>query len=317
MADLKPAYLVHGDDEAKIDEWRGRLRRRAEAESGPGALETFTGADSPADVAASLATLSFATGTRYLLADDAGAWKVAALDPLVDALKGPPPETVLVLIVRGKPLAALVKAVKAAGGEIREHAAPKPWELPKWVVARAAEHGLALDPEAARTLVALAGGGQQRLMREIEKLAIAVHPQTGADTDDVERLVPGDATPKVYDLADAVAAGDLVAAITLLEELIERDERGGRFVYPVVGRLREVHRVVELLDAGVSETGLAKQMRVPPWRVKKAVAIARKTDRESLERALCRLAKLELELRNGSALDEDTAVTLALAAAAA
>ena len=41
MADLKPAYLIHGDDDAKIDEWRTRVRRRAEAEHGPGGLEMF------------------------------------------------------------------------------------------------------------------------------------------------------------------------------------------------------------------------------------------------------------------------------------
>ncbi len=316
MADLKPVYLIHGDDDAKIDEWRGRLRRRAETDHGPGGLESFSGTDSPDELAACIATLTFATGTRYLLADDAGAWKAPALEPLTAALKDLPPDLVLVLLVRGKPLAGLAKAVKAAGGEVREHAAPKPWEIPKWVVGRAAEHGLQLDAEAARTLVTLAGVGQQRLAREIEKVTIAVHPQTRANVEDIERMVAGDVMPKVYDLADAVAAGDPQLAVSLLEELSEHDERAGKVVYPVIGRLREVHRVVELLDSGVSEAELPKAMRVPPWRAKKAVAIARKTDRETLERALCRLADLEVSLRNGSAPDEDTAVTLTLALAA-
>ncbi|MEJ7750581.1 MAG: DNA polymerase III subunit delta [Thermoleophilaceae bacterium] len=316
MADLKPVYLLHGDDNAKIDDWRVRVRRRAEAEHGPGGLESFSGTDSPGDIAASLATLSFATGTRYLLADDAGAWKAAALEPLVAALKEVPPDLVLVLIVRGKPIAALSKAVKAAAGEVREYLAPKPWELPKWVVARGAELGLELDVEAARTLVALSGVGQQRLSRELEKVAVAVHPEKRAGVEDIERLVAGDVTPKVYDLADAVAAGDPPLALSLLEELSEHDERAGKFVYPVIGRLREVHRVVGLLDSGVSEAELPKAMRVPPWRSKKAVAIARKTDRETLQRALCEMADLEVSLRNGSAPDEETAVTLALCTAA-
>ena len=30
MAELKPAYLVCGDDDAKIDAWRARVRHRAE-----------------------------------------------------------------------------------------------------------------------------------------------------------------------------------------------------------------------------------------------------------------------------------------------
>jgi hypothetical protein len=70
VADLKPIYVVAGDDDAKIDAWRGRLRRRAEEEGGPGALESFDARESgPEEVAAALATLTFATGTRYLLAD--------------------------------------------------------------------------------------------------------------------------------------------------------------------------------------------------------------------------------------------------------
>lgn len=316
VADLKPAYLVHGDDDAKIDQWRGRVRKRAEAEHGPGALEHFHAASAvPEEVVASVLALTFATGTRYILAEEVNAWKAPALEPLVDGLKALPPDTVLVLIARGKAPAALAKAVAAAGGEVREHAAPKPWEMPKWVVARAREHGLQMDAEAARMLVALAGPRQQRLVREIEKIAVALYPETSADPEDVERLAAGDAEPKVYDLADAVVASDGPLTMSLAEELAARGERPGRLVYPVVGRLREVLRVVELLDAGVGEGELAKAMKAPPWRVKKAVALARKADRDTLRRTLGRFADLECELRSGGALDEDTAVTLALAGA--
>lgn len=318
MADLKSVYLVHGDDDAKIDQWRGRLRKRAEAEHGPGALEHFHAASAtPDDVVASVLALTFATGTRYILAEEVNAWKAPLLEPLVSALAAVPPDTVLVLIARGKPPAPLAKAVQVAGGEVREHAAPKPWELPKWVIARAKEHGLQMDPEAARTLVAVVGSGQQRLVREIEKIAIGLYPKTSAGAEDVELLAAGDAAPKVYDLADAVVAGNLELTVTLAEELAAQDERPSRFVYPIVNRVREVHRVVELLDSGVGETDLAKAMKVPPWRVKKAVGLAREADRETLRRTLCRFADLEVELRGGGTLDEDTAVTLALVAPSA
>jgi len=318
VAELQPVYLVHGDDDARIDEWRSRLRLRAEAEHGPGGLESFHArADSAAAVAASLAALTFATGTRYLFVDGAEAWKAGDLEPLTDALGAMPPDTVLVMLVRGKPLKALVKATQGAGGEVREHAAPKPWEMPKWIAARAEDSGLRLDTEAAKALLVIVGPGQQRLAREIEKIAIAVHPESSASAEDVELLAAGSAVPKVYDLADAVVAGDLEATISLAQELSAQDERPSRFVYPVVGRLREVRRVIELLDSGIAENDLASAMKQPSWRVKKAVALARRADRETLERAICRFAELECELRGGGSLDEDTAVTLALARAAA
>ena len=317
MAELKPVYLVCGDDDAKIDAWRTRLRRRAEEELGPGGLETFDArSGGPEHVVAALATLTFATGTRYLLAEDVAAWKAAELAPLMTALESMPPDVVLMLIARGKPLKALVKAVEDAGGEVNEYAAPKPWELPKWVIARARELGLILDPEAAKVLVGIVGSGQQRLAREIEKLAIALHPAATARVEDVEQIAAGETAPKLYDLADALVACDLEATMQLAEELTAQEERPSRFVYPVVGRLREVHRAIELLDAGASERDLAKELRAPPWRVKKVVALARRADRETLERALCRFADLELELRGGGSLDEETAVSLTLARSA-
>ena len=87
-------------------------------------------------------------------------------------------------------------------------------------------------------------------------------------------------------------------------------------VYPIVGRLREVHRAAGLLESGLTEKELASAMKAPPWRVKKVVALARRADREALERAICRFADLEIELRGGGSLDEETAVTLALSQAA-
>src|SRR5919107_4477933 len=110
MAGLKPVYLVCGDDDPKIDAWRARVRRRAEEENGPGALETFAAPNDPPEVvAAALTTLTFASGDRYLLADGVEAWKAGELDPLEKELADVPPGTVLVLIARGKAPARLVK----------------------------------------------------------------------------------------------------------------------------------------------------------------------------------------------------------------
>jgi DNA polymerase III subunit delta len=320
VAELKPAYLVCGDDDAKIDAWRARVRRRAEEERGPGGLEVFDARScEPGEVALALSMLSFDPATRYLLVDDAGAWKAAQLGPLEHALGELPPETVLVLIVRGKPLKALEKAVTAAGGEVRSYEAPKPWELPRWVGERARELGLHMDQDAARTLVATVGQSQQRLSRELEKLAIAIHPSPNATLADVEQHTAGDTSPRVYDLADALVARDLPATLRLADELEAHGERPGRLLFPLVRGLRDVHRAAALLDAGMPEQSVAKQLGAPPWLAKKTIAKAKKTDTAALERALCILADLEVNLRGGgdSDLDEDTAFSLALARASA
>lgn len=320
MAGLKPVYLICGDDDPKIDAWRARVRRRAEDENGPGALETFDGhTDKPEVVAAALATLTFATGDRYLLVDGVEAWKAGDLDPLESALDGVPEGTVLVLVARGKPLARLGKAVTKAGGEQRDYAAPKAWELPKWAIERAGEEGLRLDQEAAKALVAAVGTRQQRIAREVERLATLAHPHTQLSADQVRRAVSGEEQQQVYDLADALVAGDRGASMRLAERLTSgAGESPSKLMFPIVRRLRDVHRAAELLDAGVPEGKVASAMKMPPWAAKRTLAQAKKADREALSRALCAFADLEIELRGGGVgLDEGSAFSLTLARAAA
>jgi DNA polymerase-3 subunit delta len=319
VPELKRAYLVCGDDDAKIDAWRARVRRRAEEERGPGGLEAFDAHQSdPAEVAGSLALLSFETARRYLLVDDVDVWKAGQIGPLESALAELPPDTVLVLIARGKAAKQLSKAVEKAGGETREYSAPKPWELPKWCVGHARELGLELDKEAANELVARVGSGQQRLSRELEKIGLALHPSVNVTVADVERLAASDTAPGAYDLADALVAGDLKATLTLAEQLEEHGERPGKLIWPVVRRLREVHQAASLLAAGIPDAKVGEALKGPPWAAKKVIAKAKKADVATLERAICVFADLEVELRGGGdvRVDEDAAFSVALARAA-
>ena len=105
--------------------------------------------------------------------------------------------------------------------------------------------------------------------------------------------------------------------MTVAEELTSRDECPGALVFPLVKRLRDVHRAAELLDAGVPAPAVRSELKMPPWAAKRTVAQAGKADREALERALWLFADLELELRGGTGLDEGTAFSLTLARVAA
>jgi DNA polymerase III subunit delta len=162
------------------------------------------------------------------------------------------------------------------------------------------------------------GQGQQRLSRELEKIQLALHPTTNVTPADVEQLAAADTSPQAYDLADALVAGDLRHTLSLAAELDEHGERPGRLVFPIVRRLREVHRAASLLEAGMAEQQVAGELKAPPWLAKKTVARAKKADSATLERALCVFADLEVELRGGGAVqvDEDAAFSRALARAA-
>ena len=166
-----------------------------------------------------------------------------------------PPDTVLVAIVRGKPLKQLCKAIEKAGGEVREYAAPKPWELPKWVGrARPRARASRSTRRPPRSWSRWSGTSQQRLSRELEKLALAVHPGTNVDAER-RRGAGRRATPRRRPTTWPTRSWPATcsATLALAEQLESHGERPGRLVFPVVRRLREVHRAAALLDAGMPE----------------------------------------------------------------
>src|SRR5436190_63271 len=93
VADSAPAYLIAGDDEAKIDAALARLRARAEREAGAGALESFSPPDGlgPPDLgglAAAIPAMSLTAPHRYLLADHVERAGVKQLEELAGAIGG-------------------------------------------------------------------------------------------------------------------------------------------------------------------------------------------------------------------------------------
>src|SRR4030095_6669088 len=125
MADLKPAYLIFGDDEGEIDPWRARLRARAEKEEAA-TLEVLRDERLTGEVVAEAITaLTPSRGRRYVLADGIQRFKAADVKQVATALPALPADTVVVLVAVGDVPKALVKAVEECGGEVHEYKPPR------------------------------------------------------------------------------------------------------------------------------------------------------------------------------------------------
>ena len=312
---FKAAYLMHGDDHGRIAERRSRLRALAEAQSGSAGVEVFEGDASTHElVAAALNAMTFAVGRRFVIADGVERWKEGDVEPVVAALTAIDPETLTVAFFareegRTKAPDALVKAVSSAGGVVAAETTVKGRELPRWVMARARELGMSLDTDAARALIARVGDRQQRLVRELEKIALALGPDAHPSTEDIEALCAGSSERKAWTLADAVLAGDRRAAMRALVELRGQGERVAGLMFAIIRRMRDAHEVAMALEAGESPSQVKGRLRMPPFAADRLVADVRRHDVDTYRRALELLADLELETRGGvgAALSEDTA----------
>ena|SRR5450755_2303443 len=316
---FKPVYLIHGDDHGRIAERRARLRAIAEAGSGAQGLELFEGDPcNPETVAAALSAMTFAMGRRFLIVDGVERWKDKDLEPLEAALASIPPETTVAFFAREdgrvKAPARLAAAVKKAGGDVSAEVGLKPWELPKWVAAQAREMGLELASGAAKALIQHVGERQQRLLRELEKLALELGQGAHVGVEEVEELTASSSERKVWALSDALVGGDAATATGFYLQLRTQGERLPSLLYSMSERLRTAHRIADQIEAGRPISEVKKGLRMPPKAADRLIADARRAGPASLRRAIEEIADLELASRGGSkgGAGEDTAALLAI-----
>ncbi len=341
MSALKPAYLIHGDDHGAIAERRAGLHALGLREGDAGSVEVLSGeAGTPAGVALALTAMTFAIGQRVIVVDGVERWKQADVEQhLIPAMRELPPDTTVALFAREegrtKAPAAVHAAVKAAKGQVVEQGTVKPWELPKWARKQAARLGLALDQAAAKALVAQVGERQQRILRELEKLALeladaredpAASKPIHVSAQEIEQRTAHSAERRAFALADALVGGDSREATLVYLRLRRQGERLGGLAYLMASRLREALAVAMRLQAGESAAEIKRSLRMPSRAAERFLADVARSDPERLRGALGVLADLELDTRGGaqlraqrsrlSYLNEDTLALRAIAAIA-
>jgi DNA polymerase III subunit delta len=319
--EMLPLYLIAGSDEAKIEATRARLRARAEGEGGSAALEVFEpgegkGMPDHEALLAAIPAMSLMDSRRYLLADGVERWRDRQLDPVLAVLGELPPHLSLVLICRDKPPAKLVKAVKAAAGEVHEFETPKAREMPRVLVGEAQRLDFRLEPTAARMLVERMGANPLRLRNELERLALWAGKGGEVGVGDLEEMIADTSEAAVWSLSDALIEGDAAAALRIGERLIGQGENVTGLIYGLASRLRGACAAAAQLEEGIPPKQVESSLKMHPYAAKQLVSRLRDADLADLRLATETLADLELWCRGGADYGDELALTIALRKAA-
>lgn len=325
MPAFRAAYLIHGDDHGRIAERRARLRAMAEEEAGTAGVEVYEGDQcTPAALEVALSTMTFAMGRRFVIADGVERWKDTEVDAVANALISADPESMTVAFFareegRYKAPDKLHKAVAKVGGQIAEEKTVFVKALPRWVEAEAKKLKIELEHDAAKALIAHVGTRQQRLARELEKLALEHGPGAFLGVEEVEAACASSAERKIWDLGDALVAGRQRHSVELLLELRQQGERTTGLIWNMVKRLRDAVMVAEAIQAGQAPAQIKRNLRMPPRAADQFIRDVSGRDVQSLRQALAAMADLEVETRGGlgGVLSEDTAALRAILTAAA
>jgi DNA polymerase III delta subunit len=295
-----------GDDGWSLDRAVDRAARRIEEDGGarPERWRVVGAETSAAAIAERVATSPlFGGGTVAIVVDPAPLLRAKAeREALEAAIRSVAPGNALVFLEQGdagnrrsQALSGLETAVVKAGGEARAFRAPRANELAGWIVARATERGMTLEPAAAREIARRIGGfvtegdvDRQRMgsmaVAELDKLAL-YRPSDPVTEADVRALVPELVPDSTWAFLDAMSERRVAVAGPALDRLLETTPE------PVVTvqlhrRLRELLIAADLQARRAKPADIVKAIGGHPFRVQKLAEQARAWTPAELEDAL-------------------------------
>lgn len=324
--ELKPAYLVTGNDVPKVERALDRLRTRFD----PGAIERLVagGKDgaSGVDVVIACNSGTLLAGDRLVLVSDVdgrlnewgkltGGWKQADVDAVVEYLAAPAPGTVLCLVAQQlKASSPLGKAVAKTGDVLA-------WEvderrLARWVAESFAARGVKVGGDACQALVDIVGEDKLVLAGEVDKLATwAAGEPLGLE--EIEELAAPLGEGHAWDLTDAFGRRDLGATLAVIEAGYRRSahstQEPGLIVTRLGSHLLRLARAKSLLENGARVPDVAKALGVKEYPARKLVQQAERFSSDELYDATVRIAELDHALKGGSRLAAELEVQLAVA----
>jgi DNA polymerase-3 subunit delta len=228
-----------------------------------------------------------------------GAWRRVA-----EQLGDPASETTTLVFVEGdlsesnpayQIFAPIARATKC--GQLRKG------QIAGWIKEVAEEKGVRLGSGVAARLEALVGSDRWALDNELQKLAAYAAGET-VDLAAVNELVSAAQDAKIYELTDAVVAGNGRKAASALQRLLAAGEPPQKLLISIVRPYRQLVLLKEALDQRANAGQVARALGVRSFKVDENVRLAGRYTWPQLRRAYRRMLDADLNVKRGLMSDE-------------
>jgi DNA polymerase III subunit delta len=238
-------------------------------------------------------------GHRLVVITGAQESAAALADYLVSYAQDPDPDLTLVLVHHGgKRNEALLKAFRTAGAAVDD--CPKissAGERVGFVRNEVRHAGGRITPDAVTALLDAVGND----LRQLSAAASQLVSDFGGviDADAVARFHRGQAEVTGFTVAERVLVGDSAGSIEMLRWALDRGVAHVLIADALADGVRTAARVASLNTSNPGE--LARQLKLPPWKVKKAQSQARGWTIDALQQAIGVAAELNADVKGAAA----------------
>lgn len=309
-----PVYFFYGENDYLIREYEERLVSAALAGGGVfGDLlceNFYAGDDAITDIMNSAVTIPMGGKKKVVTIRNGERLKEKEIAALVDYAQDPPQKTVLIVTARGigkgkgpsgvaaPPVERLAGLAKLAAVAVFTKA--RETDIREWVVSRMEQEGKRIDHEALDAIVDCIGQDLSAVAMEVEKIVLFLGEEEHATLAAVEDILPYLRVRSVFELTDALSRGDPAASIEILREVTGEGAEPTQILSTIRWHFMRLWSLKILMDHHVEEAKIARELRIPAFRLAEYTAQARRIPHEAFRGVFLEFYKTDKLLKSRS-----------------
>lgn len=296
---LRQAYLLYGEERYLKRQYTERLRNALCAGDDRMNTHFYTGKDIPVGEVIDLAeTLPFLAERRVIFISDSGLFKSGG-EKLAEYLSAPCESCFFVFTEsevdkRSK----LFKAVQSLG-----HAAEFPVQdeqtLKRWIAGMLGKEGKKITENTVQLFLQKTGTDMDNIQTELEKLICYCMDREVVTSEDVEAVCTNRISNHIFDMINAIAAGNTTQALQLYYDLLALKEPPMRILFLIARQCNTLLQVKELRSRGYDSKAIAPKIGVPPFIAGKYITQAGRFKTAVLRSAVEQCVEAEEAVKSG------------------
>ncbi|KRL67866.1 DNA polymerase III subunit delta [Companilactobacillus versmoldensis] len=307
---IEPVYYLTGQESAFISQIQTAFKHLLTPEEAEMNFSSFDLEDVPlADLVGEAISAPFFGERRLVFADNPYFMTAEKKrhtvdqdpDVLIKYIQHPAPSTVLVIFANYEKLDARKKinkqlkknAVNVEAGKLDNHL------LAKTLQSQLATENFKIEPQALDLLISKTKGSYSDALNQLNKLKLYALRTKTIDQAAVDQLVPQSLDDNVFDLMNQILQKNITQAEELYRQFLLQKIDPILLTAIFTSQLRSLIQTKILSQKGLSESTIAKQLRIHPYRVKMSLQQSRKLKISQLVNMFHQIVELDYQVKSG------------------
>jgi len=301
---FKQVYLLYGEEGYLKKQYKDRFIKAMLPDGDTMNYAYYEGKNTDVKEVIDLAeTLPFFAERRLIVFENTGFFKTAAGADLADYVKEMPETTYFVFVEnevdkRNK----LYKAVNSKGYVV-ELSTQDEGTLKRWVFNLARRENKEMSEAVITYFIGKVGTDMEKIQRELEKVICYAIDRNTLTKEDVDAVCVTQLSNHIFEMVDAVAAGNQKRALDLYYELLALKEPAMRILYMLARQYRILFHVKALANQGYGRKEIASKAGIHPFVAGKNIEQSRRFKMKELRGVMEEAAQLEQDVKTGLLTD--------------